>query len=325
MAQIELAQLRELYSRPLEQLLREAWAVRQANSSPTLKLAAPSPKRYEVDGYCNSSHSFVAISLTGRSCHLMCEHCRGQLLESMRPATSPAALCKLGDGLVERGCHGVLLSGGADREGRVPLDGYQEAIAYLKELGLRVIVHTGLIDLKMAVSLKKAGVDQALIDIIGDEDTIREVYHLDRTPADYAAALACLKEAGLSIAPHIVIGLYFGQIRGELEALRQITAAQVEAIILVVLNPLSGTPMPDYPPPSSEAVARLVALARLLNPHARLALGCARPPSALKVDMERLAIDAGINTLAYPSQDSIAHADSLGLATEFSELCCSLL
>lgn len=325
MAQVDLPRLVSVYSRSLEELLREAWAVRQANFSPILKLAAPSPKRYEVDDYHNSPYGFVDISLTGRACHLMCEHCRGRLLESMHPARSPAALRRLGDFLVERGCQGVLLSGGADGEGRVPLDGYQGAIAYLKERGLKVIVHTGLLDVETAFSLKSAGVDQALIDIIGDEDTIRQVYHLDKTPADYAAALACVKEAGLSIAPHIVIGLHFGQIRGELEALRQVTASEVEAIIMVVLNPLPGTPMRVFPPPPPEAVGRLIALARLFNPHTRVALGCARPPSAVKVAMERLAIDAGINTLAYPSQESIAHARAVGLSVEFAELCCSLL
>jgi len=317
--------LSALYDLPLDELLEQAWAMRQAHFPPELRLSAPSPKRYEVDSYRNAPDRFVAISLTGRACQLKCEHCQGRLLESMHAATSPGDLRRLGDALIEQGCQGVLLSGGADREGRVPLDGYQEAIAYLKQRGLKVIVHTGLVDRRTAFSLKEAGVDQVLIDIIGDEDTIRQVYHLEKTPADYWESLACLKEADLAIAPHIIIGLHFGQIRGELEALRRITAAQTQAIILVVLNPIPDTPMQACPPPPPEEIGRLAAAARVLNPHARLALGCARPASALKVRMERLAIQAGINVLAYPCQESLDFARSLGLATEFSEMCCSLL
>ncbi len=324
MREVKLSEVEALYERPLEELVAEAWAVRQANFPPLLKLAAPGAKRYEVDGFRNSPHKFVDVSITGRACALQCEHCRGRLLETMHPATTPAALRALADELVSKGCQGVLLSGGADAEGRVPLAGYFEAIAYLKERGLRVIVHSGLLDEATAHGLKAAGVDQVLLDVIGDEQTIRRVYHLDKTPRDYAAALALLKEVGLSIAPHIVVGLHFGQIRGELEALRQITAAEAEVIVLVVLNPLPRTPMQGFPPPPPEAVGKIVALARLLNPGTPLALGCARP-AFLKVAMERLAIAAGVNTLAYPSEEAIVHARSLGLAVEFAEMCCSLL
>ncbi|HID61699.1 MAG TPA: radical SAM protein [Anaerolineae bacterium] len=324
MREVKLSEVEALYQRPLEEVVSEAWAVRQANFPPSLKLAAPGAKRYEVDGFRNSPHKFVDVSLTGRACALQCEHCRGRLLETMRPATTPAALRALADELISKGCQGVLLSGGSDAEGRVPLAGYFEAIAYLKERGLRVIVHSGLLDQATAHGLKAAGVDQVLLDVIGDEQTIRRVYHLDKTPQDYAAALALLKEVGLSIAPHIVIGLHFGQMRGELEALRQITAAGVEVIVLVVLNPLLRTPMKEFLPPPPGAVGKIVALARLLNPRTPLALGCARP-AFLKADVDRLAIAAGVNTLAYPGEEAIVHARSLGLAVEFAEMCCSLL
>ena len=50
---------------------------------------------------------------------------------------------------------------------------------------LQVLVHTGLVDATRAWALKQAGVDVAMLDIIGDEDTIRDVYHLDRPVADF--------------------------------------------------------------------------------------------------------------------------------------------
>lgn len=313
-----------LYRRPLDKLLVEAWAIRETHLPPVLKLAAPGAKRYEIEGFRNNPDRFAAISLTGRACALRCEHCQGQLLESMYPAPTPQALREIADELLAKGCQGVLLSGGADHQGHVPLAGHLEAVAYLKSRGLKVIVHTGLVDKATARGLKTAGVDQVLVDVIGDEETIRQVYHLDKKPQDYAATLAVLKEAGLAIAPHVVVGLHWGRIRGELAALEMITAVEPETIILVVLNPLPGTPMARFPAPSAEAVGWLAAVARILNPERPISLGCARPPGPTKARMERLAIAAGVSALAYPSETSIAYARSLALAVEWAEMCCSL-
>jgi uncharacterized radical SAM superfamily protein len=313
-----------LYGRPLDNLLTEAWAIRKTHFPPVLKLAAPGAKHYEIEGYRNNPDRFAAISLTGAACSLRCEHCRGQLLESMYPAPTPQALRDLADELVGRGCQGVLLSGGADHEGHVPLDGHLDAIAELKSRGLKVIVHTGLVNKATAQDLKAAGVDQVLVDVIGDEETVRQVYHLDKRPQDYAATLDVLKEVGLSIAPHIVVGLHFGQIRGELAALEMITAAEPEMIILVALNPLPATPMARFPAPSAEAVGRMAAVARILNPERPISLGCARPPGPTKARMESLAIAAGVNALAYPSEASIDYARSFSLKVEWTEMCCSI-
>ena len=314
-----------LYHRPLDELLAEAWATRQRHFPPRLYLAAPGAKHYQVATFSNDPRRFVPISLTGAACALNCEHCRGRLLETMRPALTPDALVALGRRLVETGCQGVLISGGADREGQVVFDGYFDALAELKALGLVVIVHTGLTDAETARRLKEAGVDQALIDVIGDRETARRVYHLDKGPADYAAALEALCAAGLEVIPHVVVGLDFGQLRGELEALRIVSQADAAATVLVGLNPLPGTPMAGVRGPSPEDMARLVAVARLLTPTRPVKLGCARAPGPDKPRLECLAIDAGINAIAYPTDEAIAHARARGLSVEFAEVCCSLV
>lgn len=308
-----------------QELLDAAWAARRAHFSPTLWLAAPGAKLYQTDGFSNRRSRFAAISLTGRACALGCDHCGGQLLAGMHSAPSARALREVAERLVARGCRGVLLSGGADRGGRVPLKLHLEAVAHLKMLGLQVIVHTGLVDRDTARELARVGVDQVLIDVIGDEETIRRVYHLDKKPVDYATSLAMLKEAGLAVAPHVVIGLHFGQIRGELKALEMMSEAEPEAIVLVVLNPLPGTPMAHVEAPSPGAVARIVATARMMNPMRRISLGCARPAGPRKAEMERLAIAGGINALAYPTQAALRYARSRSMALEWREVCCSML
>jgi lipoyl synthase len=68
----------------------------------------------------------------------------------------------------------------------------------------------------------------------------------------------------------------------------------------------------------------LVAVARLLLPTVPLTLGCARPSGPGKREMERLAILAGANAVAYPDPASLDLAAQLGLQSRFLESCCSL-
>jgi hypothetical protein len=316
--------LEELREKPLDELLQRAWQLRQDNFEDVLYVSAPSAKRYEIASFKNSPRRFVNVSITGSACALKCEHCQGKLLESMHHVTSPEELLILGKRLIEQGCEGMLISGGADSEGRVPLRRFAQAMKKLREMGLKVIVHSGLVGEEDALSLKRAGVEQVLLDIIGDSATITEVYHLNKKPADYSRALEHLKREGLSIAPHIVVGLHRGEIRGEYEALRMITEANAEVIVIVVLSPLYGTPFEGVAPPPPREIARLIAIARILNPRAKLNLGCAKPAKA-KAEIETLAIDAGVNTIAYPSEEALSYAEERGLELRFSELCCTLV
>jgi hypothetical protein len=121
-----------------------------------------------------------------------------------------------------------------------------------------VIVHIGLTDEQKARGPYNAGIDQALFDVIGDEATIREVYGLPCTPDDYARRLAILRRAGLAVAPHVVIGLYYGQVRGEMAALEMIREAGAKMAVLVVLRPLPKTAVAevvDYPGPATVRLA----------------------------------------------------------------------
>lgn len=319
-----MSEAERLYRQPWEVLQAQAWEARRAHHPDVLRFAVPGAKRYETEHYANDPRRFASISLTGRRCALQCEHCRGRLLVGMIPATTPEALLSLGRRLLDQGCEGVLISGGADADGAVPLDPYLPALAQLKGWGLQVIVHTGLLSRCTAAGLKAARVDQVLFDVIGDVETIHEVLHLDRTPADYAATLALLRELGVPVAPHVVIGLHYGQLRGELAALEMIRRIGAQAIVLVVLRPLPHTPMAGLAPVDPVAVGRITAVARIMNPSKPLTLGCARPAGPGKVEIERRAVLAGANVVAYPDPATVQLAADLGLRTSFVERCCTL-
>jgi uncharacterized radical SAM superfamily protein len=276
-----------------------------------------------------SSHRdhFAAISVTGRDCDLKCDHCQGKLLESMIPAQTPEIFLATADRLRSQGGLGLLLSGGADRNGEVPLERFLPAIRIVKEKDPRfkIIVHTGLIRQSLARDLKEAGVDQVLIDVIGDDETIRQVYHLDRRVEDYEETLAMLKEAGHCLAPHIIIGHHFGEIRGEWRALEMVTRIGVDTLVLVVIKPLSSPKKGSFRIPTPEETSRISSVARILNPSIPIRMGCIRPAHPWKAKMEKGFIDSGVNTIAYPLQGTIEYAKEKGLKTRFSEMCCSLI
>ncbi len=308
------------------QRYRQAWNTGRARFGNRVHFYAPSIKRYETEGFRNSDEPrFIPVSITGSACKLKCEHCRSRILETMHAARSPEELLKLGSRLKQGGGEGLLISGGSREDGSVPLLEYAGALAALKQIGLTIAVHTGLVDGELAAALAAAGVDIAMLDMLGADETIHEVYHLDAVVDNFEQSLALLCQSGIRTAPHVVIGLHFGRIAGELRALEMIARHDVAALVLVVLTPQPGTPMQDVTPPPPEAVGDIMVAARELFPRAPVMLGCARPYGEHKRRTDELALRAGLNGIAYPAEGIIQSARRMGLEPVFSEQCCSLI
>jgi len=319
--------IRHLIQTPLKELQSEAFRIRKTHFGNELTYAIPSTVSYHNGDFLSQKEQFSAISVTGRHCDLRCGHCRGILLESMIPADNPETFLQVAERLRSKGAHGILVSGGADKNGEVPLKEFIPAMRAIKERNpqFKVIVHTGLIRRETARGLKEAEVDQILIDVIGDEDTIHEVYHLNKRVEDYEETLVMLKEMGHRLAPHIIIGHHFGEVKGEWRALEMITRIGVETIVLVIIKPLPSTGMSRGKIPRPEETSRISAIARILNPAIPIRMGCIRPAHPWKGEMERGFIHSGVNTIAYPLQGTIDYANEIGLETRFVEMCCSLL
>jgi uncharacterized radical SAM superfamily protein len=300
-------------------LLRDAWNLTREHHEDAITFYLPGMIRYgRMRGL------YPAISLTGDRCQLMCEHCKGLLLTPMIQVRSPEALEERCRNLAGSGRLGVLLSGGSDREGRIPWEKFYDAIFKIKsEMGLFISVHSGFLDLATAVRLKQAGVDQALIDVMGDEETARDVYHLDGLHT-VITSLENLVNAGIQAVPHIVAGLMYGRIQGEYDALRIIDRFAPSSLVIVVLTPLKGTPMWGVSTPSPMDVARLIATARLMMPRLPISLGCERPRTAQGQVMEELAIHAGATRIAVWSEQTVDLAVRLGLRPRFQPTCCSV-
>lgn len=292
------------------------------------RAATPTFRHHDVDDLapCRMSRRFPAFSITGPTCALNCHHCRAEVLAPMAPATTPEALDRqVREAIAREGLAGFLLSGGSDRRNEVRFERFLPVVAALKRdhPALQVAVHTGLVDTARAAALAAAGVDVAMLDIIGSPATIREVYRLDRPVADFERSLHALLAAGLHTVPHIVVGLHFGTLRGEDTALEIIAGSRAETVILVVLMPQLAAPGLFRPPDPGE-VAEFFARARTRLADRTLLLGCARPAGRKRLVYDAAALLAGFDGIAHPAEGIAAAARALGRTVDQPMACCGL-
>lgn len=299
---------------------------RLANFPDVVEFYAPGLKRWQTEEWRPSSpRRFLPVSVTGSACALQCDHCGAKVLEGMISVKLEEDLFAVASRLRAQGTDGILVSGGSARTGGVPLARHLAHVPRIREeLGMKVIVHSGVVSPALAAQLAEAGVDGVMLDVIGADETIRDVYHLDLAVADFERSLELLAGRGLRIIPHIVLGLHYGRFLGEHRALELVGRYPVSTLILVVLVPLVGTPMAHLPPPPVGDVVDFFGTARRAMPTTKVNLGCARPLGGLKVELDRAAIDQGLNGIAYPAEGVIAYARSRGLEPKLYEYCCSL-
>jgi hypothetical protein len=311
----------------LLQELSEGFKLRLENFGKDILFHSPGFKHYEVEDFSvKTGPKFVDISITGRNCELMCDHCASKILWHMIPALTPEELWKTASELKTKGVDGLLISGGSNKDGVVELYPFLETMRRIKEeLSMFVSCHVGLVDKALAEGLKEANVDAVLLDIIGDDRTIHEVYKLPhKSVKDYEESLRLLKEAGHNIVPHVIIGLHYGKVLGEYRAIDMIAWFDPSALVMVVVMPYYGKARFQLlPPPAPEESARVLLHARKALPKRPVVVGCARPagPDRLKFDL--YALHAGVNGITFPAEGIFTYAKSLGLNPVVSPNCCS--
>ncbi len=303
----------------MDELIRQAGDISRGRHGDAVGFHLPG--MFVYDG---RSGKFPALSLTGDRCDLACGHCQGRLLRPMIPAPDPATLIARARAAARQGARGVLISGGCDPRGKLPWERFAGALARIKEeTDLTVAVHTAFVDPAQAALLQKSGVDTAMFDVIGDEATFRAIYGLDGATR-VADSLWALVEAGLRVAPHVVVGLHAGRIVGEERAVEMIAAAGCSTIVFVVFMPLPNTPLTDAKPPPVEEVVKLMARTRLAHPDLIQHLGCAKPRGRYRRDLDAAALRAGVNHVAIPAPEAVDAAPGLGRTPYWTETCCAI-
>jgi uncharacterized radical SAM superfamily protein len=289
--------------------------------------SAPCIKRFETDEFRPSGQPrFVAVSLNGMRCHLQCDHCKTRMLGALYQAGTPERFLEICDSVHARGCRGMLLTGGCDRDGTIPLPRFVDAVRLARQrFGFRYAVHTKLVTPQLAEAAAAIGADLLMNDVVGDDESIREVYHLrDKSTRDIEASLDQAAAAGLALAPHILIGIARGAIVGEYRALDMLRGRRIAVLCLVVLTPLRNTPLQGVAVDVAGAL-EVMSAARRAFPETRLTLGCVKTSGKSQRMLEEHALALEFDAIAYPSEGLVDHARALGHPVRFTEACCSFV
>jgi uncharacterized radical SAM superfamily protein len=299
----------------------------RATAARPIRFSTPTFKDYassELKG-C-AKNSFPSFSITAGACGLNCDHCRAEILKPMIPATSPAMLDEKVRHLVAtQNLQGFLLSGGSNRRNEIPYERYYPVVEALKRdfPDMKIAIHTALTDERGARAMESAGVDTAMMDVIGAGETIREVYHLERPVEDFEATLAALCATRMEVSPHIVVGLHYGRIVGEQNALDIVARHPVTALVLVVVMPFYAKPG-LYAVPDAVDVGCVFGEARRRLADRQVLLGCARPPGLHKRAVDAYAVMAGLDGIAFPADGAVAVASAIGRPHHQEHACCSI-
>ena len=323
-----LADIEDLEDAEFDAALVHEFERRAANvEARPMRFSTPTFKEYsstELSG-CGKN-SFPAFSITAAACALNCDHCQKKILEPMIPATNPEMLEQKVRHLIEtQELNGFLLSGGSNKKNEIPYSRYMPVVAKLKRdyPQMRIAVHSALLDEPRAREMESAGVDTVMMDVIGAQETINQVYNLDRSVDDFEETLAALCSTSMEVTPHIVIGLHYGQILGEANALDIVNRYPVTALVLVVIMPFYAKPG-TFVTPGTLEVGKIFLEARERLPDKQVLLGCARPPGMHKRVTDAYAIMAGLDGIAFPADGAVSVAHTIGRPFEQAHSCCSI-
>ncbi len=265
---------------------------------------------------------FTPISLTGTRCSLECRHCNSHYLRHMLDG-SDGKLRLEASKLADKGAKGILLSGGSAADGSVPTYEQADVIQKIKrDTGLKLSAHTGIINSSQARAIS-GYLDMALVDVLGDDETIHDILSIGACVQDYENSLNYLSSAGIPLAPHIIVGLHNGKLKGEFRALDVVKKFNPEVVVIVVFIPTKGTSMEGIAPPDIEDVTKVITKAREMF-DVPLSLSCVRPGGRYRSMLDMYAVLGGIDRIAVPSRKAYTICGELGLnIVEIPKMCCS--
>ena len=167
----------------------------------------------------------------------------------------------------------------------------------VKELGLEACVTLGMVTESQALRLKEAGLDAYNHNL----DTSRRHYRSiisTRTYDDRLRTLANVRAAGVTVCSGGIIGM--GEsVDDRCDMLLTLANLdpQPESVPINALVPMEGTPLGHLPPVDPLDLVRMVAVARILMPRARVRLSAGR--TELSREAQLLAMYAGANSIFY--------------------------
>ncbi len=301
-ARYTAAEVRALYDRPLLPLLDQARAVHLAHHPDNevqlcTLLSVKTGGCAEDCGYCPQSSKYDTAVGAERMLDVK------EVLASARRAK------ELGS---TRFCMGAAWREVKDGPA---FDRVVEMVRGVKDIGLEACVTLGMLTGEQAKKLKDAGLDAYNHNI----DTSRENYRsiiTTRTFDDRLETLHHVRAAGITVCSGGIIGM--GESANDrCEMLRTLANLdpQPESVPINALVPVAGTPLADRPPVDPLDLVRMIAVARILIPAARVRLSAGR--AELSREAQMLCMLAGANSIFYGDKllttPNAAESDDLSL------------
>ena len=172
-----------------------------------------------------------------------------------------------------------------------------EMVRGVKDLGMEACVTLGMLNEQQAQRLKDAGLDAYNHNL----DTSRDFYKKIISTRQFDDRLSTLKNvraAGITVCSGGIIGM--GESIDDrctmLVELAKLTP-QPESVPINALVRVPGTPLESLPPIDPTEPVRMIALARLMMPRARVRLSAGR--SELNREAQLLCMYAGANSIFY--------------------------
>jgi biotin synthase len=179
-------------------------------------------------------------------------------------------------------------------------DNVIEMVKGVKNMGMEACVTLGMLNEAQAVRLKEAGLDAYNHNL----DTSRDFYKSiisTRQFDDRLRTLNNVRNAGITVCSGGIIGM--GEsIDDRCTMLVELAKLdpQPESVPVNALVRVKGTPLQDLPPIEPMELVRMVALARLMMPKAKVRLSAGR--SELSREAQLMCMYAGANSIFYGDQ-----------------------
>lgn len=220
---------------------------------------------------------FHGVSVTGSRCDLQCPHCMGVPLSSMADVSVPGTLTAIARSIAGQGGTGLLLSGGCDSQGCVPLAQYCDEISAIKKTTqLLINAHVGYADPDDLSRLVDAGIDSFSVNFPLSDRFGEEYLQVGNALERYRITVDTLRTLGSRrVVPHILTGLATKE--EEMAGLQFLADEGTDRLVIIAFTPLSGTPLEASRPTNEERIVWFVEHAREHLPDARIVLGCMRP------------------------------------------------
>ena len=167
----------------------------------------------------------------------------------------------------------------------------------VKSVGVEACVTAGMLSEGQAARLKNAGLDSYNHNLDTSRDHYRSIIKT-RTFDDRLATLERVSQAGISVCSGGIIGM--GESvddRCSMLATLASLSPQPGSVPINALVAVAGTPLEHMPPVDPLDMVRMIAVARLLMPKARVRLSAGR--SALSREAQLMCMYAGANSIFY--------------------------